>query len=50
MIQDENGESLETASNLKARFEALKIKEEVEAAEAGERAKFRPKRFKVSCN
>ena len=34
MIHDENGSSLETASNLKAKFEALKMREELEAAEA----------------
>ncbi len=46
MIHDENGASLETASNLKARFEALHMAEgEVAAAE--QKPKFRPKRFKV---
>ena len=45
-IHDENGSSLETASNLKARFEALKLLEQKEEEEKGKQ-KFRPKRFKV---
>ncbi len=43
---------METASNLKARFEALKFREqeaeeEAAAKAAMDRPKFRPKRFKV---
>ncbi len=52
MLTDENGDSIETASNLKAKFEALKLLEEAEQQPkppiaAAERKKFVPKRFKV---
>ena len=59
-LHDENGASLETASHLKARFEALKMAQDMEkeqqggaaggggAEKAGARPKFRPRRFKVS--
>ncbi len=48
MVHDENGDSLETASNLKARFEALHVREQQQEQEQQEeRPKFRPKRFKV---
>ena len=59
-LTDENGYSLDTASHLKKRFEALQLREQMEreaeaakeAAHAGgsgrETTTFRPKRFKVS--
>lgn len=47
MIADENGDSLETASHLKAKFEALKLLEEREAQEQTQPKTFKPKRFKV---
>jgi hypothetical protein len=45
-IQDENGSSLETASNLKAKFEALQVRDQLEGSPEAA-PKFRPKRFKV---
>ncbi len=42
-VADENGQSLKTAGNLRARFEALNMSND----EAGAKPKFRPKRFKV---
>ncbi|QQP49114.1 LIM domain protein, partial [Caligus rogercresseyi] len=42
MIHDENGESLETASNLKARFESFNMGDE----KSGKRPHFQIKRFK----
>lgn len=58
MLTDENGSSLETASHLKAKFEALKmLDEDEEGGDGGENGagasagatqkRFRPKRFKV---
>ena len=50
-VQDENGASLETASNLKAKFEALQMRDALAAQAEGlsgeDKPKFRPKRFKV---
>jgi hypothetical protein len=46
MIHDENGDSLETAGNLKARFEALKMQDT--APPPLRQKKFVPKRFKVN--
>ena len=46
MIFDENGECLDTANNLRARFEALQM--QTTAKDGGKDAdKFRVKRFKV---
>ena len=45
MIHDENGETLETATNLKARFEALQMEESTPPPVR--QKKFVPKRFKV---
>ena len=45
MIHDENGDSLETATNLKARFEALQMQDT--APPPVRQKKFQVKRFKV---
>ena len=45
LIHDENGETLETATNLKARFEALQMEESTPPPVR--QKKFVPKRFKV---
>ena len=49
MLTDENGECIETASNLKAKFEALRLLEEAENKKQEQQPakKFAPKRFKV---
>ena len=49
MLTDENGECIETASNLKAKFEALRLLEEAENKKQEQQPakKFVPKRFKV---
>ena len=51
MLTDENGECIETASNLKAKFEALRLLEEAESKKQEQQPaaskKFAPKRFKV---
>ena len=49
MLTDENGECIETASNLKAKFEALRLLEEAESKKKEQQPakKFTPKRFKV---
>jgi hypothetical protein len=50
LVHDENGASLETASLLKARFEALQIREQQmqqQQEQEQDKPKFRPKRFKV---
>lgn len=55
MLTDENGSSLETASHLKAKFEALKMADEEDEDEVNgagavggaTQKRFRPKRFKV---
>jgi len=55
-VHDENGDTLETASNLKAKFEALQIRERMEQEQGaaggggGGGRRFRPKRFKVNCS
>ena len=51
MLTDENGECIETASNLKAKFEALRLLEEAENKKQEQQPakKFVPKRFKVRC-
>ena len=46
MIHDENGDSLETATNLKARFEALQMQDTTPPPVR--QKKFVPKRFKVN--
>ena len=45
MIHDENGDSLETATNLKARFEALQMQDTTPPPVR--QKKFQVKRFKV---
>ena len=45
MIHDENGEALETAGNLKARFEMLQMQDTTPPPVRTK--KFVPKRFKV---
>ena len=45
MIHDENGDSLETATNLKSRFEALSVQDTTPPPIS--RKKFQVKRFKV---
>ncbi|TRY75443.1 hypothetical protein TCAL_08369 [Tigriopus californicus] len=45
-LTDENGSSLDTASHLKKRFEALQLREEAERNSQAQSPKFRPKRFK----
>ena len=49
MLTDENGECIETATNLKAKFEALRLLEEAKDKQEQQPAakKFAPKRFKV---
>eukprot|EP00095_Tigriopus_kingsejongensis_P009198 maker-scaffold299_size217019-snap-gene-1.31 protein:Tk09198 transcript:maker-scaffold299_size217019-snap-gene-1.31-mRNA-1 annotation:"lim domain and actin-binding protein 1" len=51
-LTDENGSSLDTASHLKKRFEALQLREEAESSgqQQQQPPKFRPKRFKVGSN
>ena len=44
MIHDENGECLETAGNLKARFEALQLRQQEQTPPP--QRKFQPRRFK----
>ena len=43
----ENGESLETATNLRAKFEAMQLQEASAEGGAAAEKRFRPKRFKV---
>ena len=45
MIHDENGDSLETATNLRSRFEALQVEDTTPPPVR--QKKFVPKRFKV---
>ena len=48
MIHDENGDSLETATNLKARFEALQLQDTTPPpVRKEERKQFQVRRFKV---
>lgn len=49
MIHDENGECLETATNLKARFEALQLRQNEQSPppqQQQQQRKFQPRRFK----
>ncbi len=48
MIHDENGECLDTANNLRAKFEALQMQDTAKAAAKEAAQKFRVKRFKVN--
>ena len=47
MIHDENGDSLDTANNLRAKFEALQMQDKSKEAAKEAAAKFKVKRFKV---
>lgn len=47
LIYDENGETLDTATNLRAKFEALQMHDPERVAAAKAQDNFRVRRFKV---